>query len=111
MLAEEKDGEQHTDEWRESVVGVGVGWLTTWSKFPSAFGSLCAKTWILSSAASITESLVFISELVLNSGAKLQQKPQTAVTQFAAKIALFQENGDIPLSALIMAACCFLAAK
>ncbi len=37
--------------------------------------------------------------VVLNSGAKLQQKPQTAVTQFAAKIALFQENGDLPLSA------------
>jgi hypothetical protein len=35
----------------------------------------------------------------LNSSAKVQQKPQTAVTQFAAKIALFQENGDLPLSA------------
>ena len=32
--------------------------------------------------------------VVLNSGAKLQQKPQTAVTQFAAKIALIQENGE-----------------
>jgi len=29
----------------------------------------------------------------------LLKKPQTAVTQFAAKIALFQENGDLPLSA------------
>ena len=39
------------------------------------------------------------TKVVLNSGAKLQQKPQTAVTQFAAKVALFQENGDLPLYA------------
>ena len=25
VLAEEKDGEQHTDEWREGVVDAGVG--------------------------------------------------------------------------------------
>ena len=39
------------------------------------------------------------TKVVLNSGAKLQQKPQTAVTLFAAKVAPFQENGDLPLSA------------
>ena len=48
----------------------------------------------------LSEPSIDYTNVVLNSGAKLQQKPQTAVTQFAAKVAQIQENGDLPLSAL-----------